>query len=193
MKDTLVIIGASLNLLSVVPYIIDVIRRKTRPNIVSWLTWTILTSIGAAAVFVGSGFAASLLPLSSSLSTLSIVLLGFKYGFSKYSRFDLVCQFSAIGGLLLWYIFNTPVVALVSVVVIDAIAALPTLRHALLRPKEETWQTFAVASFASLVSIIGLKTYTVSSSLYPFYLCIMNGIIASTILYGRGRVHITEG
>jgi hypothetical protein len=187
MKHFLLYAGPFVNLLSIVPYIIDVIRKKTKPNIVSWVTWTILTAVGAAAVMAQAGFVSGLLPLSASICTLSIVLLGFKYGFAKYTRFDIVCQASALLGLALWAIFNSPLIALVAVIAIDAIAAMPTLLHAYKKPQEETWQTFAVGSFGALLTLISLSSYSVGKLAYPVYLALGNGGIAGTIIVMRYR------
>lgn len=48
-RDTAAIAGGLLATFSTVPYIIDIIRRRTKPNIVSWFTWTLLTGIALAA------------------------------------------------------------------------------------------------------------------------------------------------
>ena len=186
MKSGLLIAGAVLNLFSVVPYLRDILRKSTKPNVVSWLTWTMLTGIGTAAVIVSEGFGPALLPLSATLATLSVVLLGAKYGFAKYSKFDGVCQSLAVLGLVFWFVFNSPTVALISVVVIDFVAVLPTLRHSWLHPEEETWQTFAIATLAALLTLLGIGSYTFNSTLYPVYLFIANGLVAATILL-RGR------
>lgn len=187
MKEFLQIFGPLLGFVAMVPYIVDVIRKKTKPNIVSWLTWTLLTGVGSVAVFTEAGFIASLLPLCATISTLSIVLLGFKYGFAKYTKFDAICQASALVGLALWGIFNSPQVALISMIVIDAIAVMPTLRHAIKLPQEETWQTFAIAFFSAGLTLMSVSSYSISRLAYPIYLTSANGIITSTIIIMRRK------
>lgn len=185
MKEFLQIFGPLLGFVAMIPYIIDVIRKKTKPNIVSWLTWTILTGVGSVAVFVQAGFIASLLPLCATISTLSVVLLGIKYGFAKYTKFDAYCQASTLVGLALWGIFNSPLVGLIAAIVIDAVAVMPTLRHAYLRPEEETWQTFAIAFFSSGLTLLSVSNYTASRLSYPLYLTSANGVITATIIFMR--------
>ena len=184
-KSILLIFGPALNLVSIVPYIIDIIRGKTKPNVVSWVTWTILTGVGTAAVIAQAGLISSLLPMSATLCTLSIVLLGFKYGFAKYSKFDIFCQVCAALGLALWLIFNSPLIALIAVLVIDAIAAMPTLVHAFKQPQEETWETFWVGSLAALLTLFSVSNLTVGKAAYPIYLMIANGGISITIIVMR--------
>jgi hypothetical protein len=192
MKSILLYVGPLVNLLSVVPYIIDIIRHKTKPNVVSWVTWTVLTGIGTAAVIAEESFVSSLLPLSSTLCTFLVVLLGIKFGFAKYSRADGICQAAAVFGLLLWWIFNSPLIALVAVIVVDAVAAIPTLVHSWRLPNEETWQTFGLASFGSLLTLIAIESYTAGNLAYPIYLLSANALITGTILYGRHRQRLAH-
>ena len=187
MRPFLLYVGPLLNLFSIGPYIIDVVRRKTKPNVVSWVTWTILTSVGTAAVIAQENFIAGLLPLSSSLCTLSIVLLGFKYGFAKYSRFDVICQAAALIGLALWAIFNSPLIALIAVITIDAIASMPTILHAYRAPQEETWQTFGIGSLAAVLTLLSINSFTIGKLTYPVYLAIANGTIAVIIVVMRRK------
>lgn len=188
MRDSLLIIGPVLNVLCIIPYLVSMVRGNTKPNIATWLTWTILTGIGAAAVIVSDGWGEALLPAGASLVTLSVVLLGLKYGYAEYGKFDITCQILAIVGLSMWFIFNSPLVGLIAVIVIDAIAGLPTIRHGWRKPFEETWQTFAIGSAASFITFLGLTELTITNIAFPIYLSLANGIIAAAIILGRRRV-----
>ena len=49
MKDILLILATLVTIGAVIPYILDVIKGKTKPNIVSWITWTLLTAVATVA------------------------------------------------------------------------------------------------------------------------------------------------
>jgi hypothetical protein len=187
MKHILLYLGPLLNLASAVPYVIDVVRLKTKPNIVSWSTWSLLTTIGTISVMTQAGFVAGLLPLSATLCTLSVVLLGSKYGFAKYTKADAICQLSAIFGLVLWLVFDSPMIALIAVIVIDAIACIPTVLHAIRSPQEETWIAFAISSFASLLTFLSINTYTAAKIAYPVFLTLGNALIATIMIVMRRK------
>lgn len=172
---------------SVVPYIIDVLRGKTKPNIVTWITWTLLTLVATIAEIAAGEYVTATVTAASALSTLSVVILGLKYGHAKYSRFDAACQTGVLFGFVLWYIFDSPLAAVWMALSIDFVGALPTIRHSWLQPHEETWVTFAISSFGALFAILALGNYNLVNLSYPLYLLIMDTVIAGVIIYRQKR------
>ena len=164
MREALAIIGAVIAALGTVPYLVDIVRGKTKPNIVTWLTWTMLTAIsGAAALVAGEPKTAAFL-FGNSLCTGLVVVLGLKYGTAKFSRFDVACQVSAVLGLVFWLVFNSPTIGIVVPLVVAFIGALPTVRHSWLKPAEETWQAFMVGVIAPMFTIASLTVSTSRAS-----------------------------
>jgi hypothetical protein len=185
MRELLAIIGAVIAALGTVPYLIDIIRGKTKPNIVTWLTWTMLTAIsGAAALAAGEPKTAAFL-FGNSLCTGAVVVLGLKYGTAKFSRFDIVCQVSAVLGLVFWLVFNSPTIGIVVPLAVDFIGGLPTIRHSWLKPAEETWQTFMVGVIAPMFTIASLTRFNIASLAFPLYLFIANTALVIIIITRR--------
>jgi hypothetical protein len=189
-KQALAIIAALIAALSVTPYLIDIVHKKTKPNIVSWFTWLLLTAIATAAALAGHSPRSALLLAGSTFCSGAVVVLGLKYGIAKFSTFDILCQIGAILGLVLWLVFNSPDIGIIVPVAIDLMAVLPTLRHAWKSPGEETWSTFLAGSIASVFTIISLTHYNIASLLYPLYLLIANGTIVSAVLIRRKQFGI---
>jgi hypothetical protein len=186
MRETLAIIASVVAVFSTTPYIVDTIRGKTRPNIVSWFTWGLLNSLAMAAAFTAHESRTALLMMGAAIATLAVVVVGIKYGTAKLSIFDGLCQGGAVVGLIFWLIFNSPTVAMASSFGISLIAALPTIRHAWIKPAEETWQTFVLAAIPAVITIVSLSSFTFNSLLMPIFLVWVNTTIASTILYRKG-------
>jgi hypothetical protein len=189
-RNFLSITGAILALFSTVPYLIDIVHKKTKPNIVSWITWMLLTGIATAAAFAAHQPRTALLTLASTFCTGGVVVLGLWYGIAKFSWFDGLCQAGAVLGLVLWLVFDSPLIAIVGVVAIDFIACLPTLRHAWLKPGEETWQTFCIGTAAALLTMLALTSYVPEALLYPAYLLLANSAIAAVVVYRRRQLGI---
>lgn len=185
MKDFLAIIGASIMLFATVPYIIDIVKRKTKPNIVTWLTWTLLISIGAAALFASHQPNSALLLVGDAIATFAVVLFGLKYGIAKLDVFDVLCQIGAMVGLVLWLIFNSPMIAIVSTIAIDLIGTVPTFRHSWRKPDEETLITFALGVIATFLTLLSISHYSVTAWIYPAYLLLSNALIAILIIISR--------
>jgi hypothetical protein len=187
MSDLFAIAGGMLVLLSGIPYIIDIIKKKTRPNVVSWFTWTILITIGGFAALDAGEVNTAIITFADALQVGIILLLGLRYGYAKFSLFDGICQLGAIVGLALWFTFNSPTVAIIATITIDLIAALPTYRHSWQAPGEETWQTYAISSLGAGVGMLSLTTFSVDSLAYPLYLLLLGSTLAVTIIIGRKR------
>lgn len=144
------------------PYIADIIKGKTKPNIVTWLTWSMLIGIGAAALFATGQPHVALLLSGDFIATFGVVIFGLWRGIAKLDRFDIFCQVGAGIGLLLWLIFNSPLIAITATLVIDGIGTIPTLRHSWSHPEEETALTFLLGVVASILTLLSLQTYTLS-------------------------------
>ncbi len=191
MRDILALTAAVVGALGIVPYMIDVVKQRTKPNIVSWVTWGMLTGIGTAAAFASHEPRSALLTLGDTLAVCIVVVLGFKYGKAKLGLFDALCQASALLGLLLWLIFNSPLIAIMATVGIDFIAALPTIKHSWLKPQEETWQTFLFGIIAATMTLLSLSRHTVNGVAYPLYLMLSQVILVTIIVTRRLQKGIT--
>ncbi len=183
MKNLFVFLASAVTIVGVIPYLRDIIKGKTKPNIVSWITWTLLTGIATIAELVGHEYHTAIFTAAAVLETGSVVVLGLLKGYVKYTRFDYVCQASAIVGLFLWWLFNSPAVAVVAAVVIDAIGVLPTIRHSWNQPGEETWISFALAGLGGVFAVLALSTYNWTNLPYPLYIALVNPIVIGVIFY----------
>jgi hypothetical protein len=191
MKEAFAVAASAIAILSVTPYIIDTIKGKTRPNIVSWFTWSLLTGIAMAAAFAAHEPRTALLLLGETIGTFLVGALGLKYGYAKLSLFDGLCQIGAIAGLIFWLVFNSPTIATVSMIGIDIFAALPTFRHSWTEPQEETWQTYALGVLATVLTVASLTHYSINSAVFPVYLLLGNGGLMVTVIYRRVRKGMT--
>lgn len=192
MRQSFLIISTVITLGAIIPYLRDILRGTTKPNIVSWITWTMLTGIATAAELAEGAYVTAIFTAASTLETGMVVALGLRYGFVRYSRFDVICQLSAIFGIILWQLYDSALLAIAATIIIDFIGAMPTLRHSWQRPGEETWQTFALGSLGAAFAVLAISVYTPTSLAFPVYLTIINLVTAWIILTRsktENRVH----
>ena len=175
-------LSIAVTLAAVLPYLRDILRGTTRPNLVSWITWTLLTAVASIAAWADGEYTAAVFTGASCLETLTVVVLGLSKGYVKYTRFDIACQLGAVAGLILWLIFNSPAVAVVAAVTIDLIGALPTVRHSWLAPGEETWHTYALSALGGFFALLALTTYNWTSLPYAIYLVVINALLSVLII-----------
>lgn len=187
MKNAIAAIAGILTIVAAIPYMRDIIRGKTKPNIVSWATWTMLLAIATAAAFAAHKNRTALLTVGDTIGTGLTLILGIKYGIAKFSWFDGACQVAAIIGVILWIIFNSPTVAIVAAMVIDGFASMPTIRHGYLNPEEETTITFGLVSIAAALTVLSLSEYSTDSLTFPIYLFVANAAIVIAVFLGTRR------
>lgn len=186
MKDILLIAAGLITIASVVPYIRDILKGETKPNIVSWLTWTILTGIATIAEFAAGEYRTAIFTSTAVVETSLIVILGLRYGYAKWSRFDTVCQIGALSGFFFWWLFNSPAAAVIATVTIDFIGALPTIRHSYISPHEETWPTFAMAGIGGALALFAITSYNWTSMTYAVYIVFIN-LLFTTLIITRSK------
>ncbi|HEY8999321.1 MAG TPA: hypothetical protein VIM53_03305 [Candidatus Saccharimonadales bacterium] len=185
MRTALIIISSVLTIGGIAPYLVAVAKGETKPRLVSWFTWTLLTVIGCAATIADHDWASSVLLAAASLVTLSVVVFGLRYGDRKFERFDLVCQAAALLGITLWFVFNSPLIAVLASITIDAVGAAPSLLHCWQKPHEETAITFACGSVGALATLVAAHPFRLTAIAYPIYLVLMNGSFAAVIATRR--------
>jgi hypothetical protein len=167
MRDAVALLAGIISFSGIFPYVRDVLKGKTHPNLVSWLTWCILNLINTVAAVSTGATPTALLSGASALATGWITLLSFRRGVKRYAAFDVVCQTLALVGLIAWRLTGQPELAVLLAVGIDLVAALPTWRHAWIAPFAETWQGFAIADGAAALTLLTITSYSVVSLAFP--------------------------
>jgi hypothetical protein len=192
MRSELVFIGACIALFGAIPYILDTVRCKTHPNIVTWFTWTLLNGINAVAAWSAGATQTAIFSTAAAIATGAILVVGLRFGLKRYTLFDIVCQAAALGGVALWRATSRPSLAVATNVVADFAGWLPTLRHAWQAPHAETWQTFAMSGLSAALTLISIQHYTFIALAFPSYILTANVVIVSVILSRRARAPATR-
>lgn len=185
LRIILIILSGILAAMSSLPYLIDVVKHKTKPRIATWTTWTVMKIIACVAALIDHQYVTSILLLISLTGTLSIVILGWEFGDRKISHVDTVCLIGVVIGLILWFIFNSPAVAVLAAIVIDLIGGIPTIIHSWKNPHEETWTSFLVSFFAATFMLSTVTEWRIAAYAFPMYLVIANMSFLLLILIRR--------
>ncbi len=185
MNDVLIVLGSVLAAAGVIPYWISALQGRARPNVVSWLTWTLLTLIVSSAAFASNDWRVGTVVLANALGTASVVMLGFWKGYAQMTKFDACCQIMAMLGLLSWPILHTIVPAVAVTIAVDAIALLPTLRHSWRKPYEEAWMAYGLQSLGSLCLLVATGFHGSAAIGYPAYLALADGSVVVVVLAQR--------
>ncbi len=183
MNQTLLIASGVLTIICVIPYLRDIVGRKTKPRLVTWFNWSLLTGIATAAAIADKQWPSAVLTGTATIATMLIVVFGLRYGDTKIETFDVICQLAAILGLILWLVSNDPLVAIVITVAVDFIAGLPTFKHSWTKPHEETISAFMIATVASILALFAIQEPQASGLIYPIYILCANIFIICLIRF----------
>ncbi len=175
-----------LTVVSVVPYVRDMLKGTTKPNIVSWGLWCLIQAIFAAAQFSSGASLSIVLPVVEVLTVGIVVVLGFfGFGYKKYRPLDFICLALALGAIVLWQVTRDPMVALWLSVAADFVAAVPTLFKAYRDPKSETPSAYLLVALSAIAAAFATSIIDVPNLLWPAYIFAINGATLSLILLGK--------
>ena len=172
-----------LSLVGVAGYIRDTLRGVTTPNRVTWGLWA-LEGVLAFAVEIKQhvGLAAGM-TLMLGLGPILVVTASFRHhhGVWRLTTFDIVCAVISLAGIAFWALVNAPTIALVSFVVADQVAALPTVRKSWLAPETETWWAFAMGSLNTGITLATLHEITTAGALFPGVIMLTDALLVILI------------
>jgi len=168
------------------PYIIDTVARRTRPQRASWLIWSVLGSIAFfSQVFEGATESLWFAGVQVT-GTIIVFLLSIIIGVGSYlSRADYFVLLAAAVGLVLWYFTETAVYALAITISISLLGGTVTIAKAFRDPESETMLTWAISFAASIFAIISVGKADWVLLAYPLYLFTLNGAIVMAMMFGR--------
>jgi len=178
-----------LELASCAVYIASILRGKTRPNRVTWWILALVSAMITASYYASGARETIWLPAVYTTCFVVIGLLSLKFGDGPIvlSFLDRVCLIGAIASALIWWFFNSAVLALYMNIIIDFIGLVPTMRKAYVRPWTESGLAWTIAVIASLLNVFAIAQWTLEISVYPLYLLIVNAAITFFIIRRKLR------
>ena len=183
-----VFLAAALSVFGSASYVRDTLRGTTSPHRVTWGLWAlegILAFLVEIQQHVGL---AALMTLALGLVPLVILFASFKnpHAVWKIDAVDIACGVVSLAGLVFWALINEPTVALVSFVVADFIAALPTIRKSWHSPESETPRAFVMGAVNTGITLLTLKNFTTAGALFPGVIMMTDSILSVLILTRLG-------
>jgi hypothetical protein len=175
---------------AVVPYLADVWSGDDQPRAVSWVTWSVLGGIGAAAAFSGHRqMPAVVLTAACSIECAAVAVLTVARSKRRWqlARLDAACAVGVAAGLVSLTLLSSPVLATSVAVLTDFVGAVPTLKHAWDAPGEETCSTYVLFGVAGGITLAAGNLAEFTAVAYPAYLLVFNASVAAVILASPNR------
>lgn len=180
-------ISAFFAIVSIFPYIRDILRLKTKPQRVTWFIYSVLGSISFFSQLAKGASDSLWLPGVITVNVVIIFLLSLRFGVGGFSKKDYVVLSIAALGLLAWKVTNEAAIALYIVILIDASATYLTLEKSYKSPETETASLWIFSSLAGFFSLIAVGSLNIVLISYPLFIMLADGAVAVTVLI-RNRI-----
>jgi hypothetical protein len=187
-KNLFALLGITLGVIGYIPYLLDIYRGKTKPHAFTWLVWAVLGGITFAIQITEGGGLGAWLTFTTAVISFFVFWWALFRGVRVFVGFDWIALVASFISLGIWFFTGDPTLSVILIIVTEIFGMLPLLRHAYLKPDEETPSMFVIYCFAWAFSLVALKTFSVDTALYASYSVIMNMVIAGIIL-ARRRVN----
>lgn len=185
----LVIIASVLALIGNIPYLINIIKGKTKPHPYTWLIWSIVSCV----VFFGQlskGAGIGAIPTAiSEFFTIIIFLLSLKYGFKNPPKTDKYFLIFALLSLIPWILTKDPTISVIIVVCIDLIAFIPTLRKTYNNPASENALLYGTNSSRHFLTLFALSSFNIATMLHSLVMIMTNTLMVIFIKFSKKLTH----
>lgn len=177
-----------INTIGTVPYVVDIFRGKTKPERAMWWVYSALfTVLFVAQMDAQAGW---LLVATGGyiFSSTLIAVLSLRYGYGKFHLRDTISLAVAALGLLAWQLTNSPLLAIIMVVIVDFAGFWLTLVKTWHAPHSETLIAWQLSLVATLFSIVSISKWSWAVIIYPLYALVGGTLIVWLIMYRRTKV-----
>ncbi len=181
------------SIISIFPYIRDILRLQTKPQRTTWFIYSVLGAISFFSQLAKGATNSLWLPGTITLTVGIIFFLSLKYGVGGFSTKDYLVLGIAALGLIAWYFTKEAAIALYLVILIDASGTYLTIEKTYVHPESETFSSWALASVSALFSLLAVGKVDVVLMSYPLYILLADGAIAATIILGKRNIRKTFG
>jgi len=172
-------------------YLVNTLRGRIRPSVLSWLGWALLMGTSLVSQIVGKGWQWSLTSiLCSTVGSLAITLAALLSKNFTLAAKDWKFLGLGLGCMGLYYVSSDAWITTGFAILADALLGIPTIAKAWRNPASEksvAWILGAVSSALALAICVGHDWLYV---LFPMYLVLFNGMMMWLTWSKRGRFAI---
>lgn len=187
-EATLAFLGIAsgiINMLGLVPYLRDILRKKTKPERASWWVWLLLGVVALGGQLAAGARWSLALTITSVVAMAVIAVLSIPYGYGTFHKRDLYSIVFAVVGVIVSLLLHNPAIAIFMVIAIDAVGMWLTIKKTWAAPYTETLSAWVLATIAAVLTVGAVGEYTVARTAYPVYAVVGQGLLLATIITRR--------
>ncbi len=175
----LLIIGNHLN------YLRAIFAGQAQPHFYSWLIWTITQGTAATAVILGGGGATGWALFVAASLVATVALVSLRYGTKNIKKHDSFMLVTALLAIVLWWLLDNALIAVLLVTVVDIIGYTLTLLKINREHMSETLTYWSLDLLTYVLLVLALSEYSFQTAIYPIAMCIMSVLTVCLLYYRR--------
>lgn len=188
MKQVLGIITVIMAFIGYAPYLRDTFTGKTKPHLVSWFLWALVSFITFGLQWSKGAGAGSYANFAMGVICLTIAFASLKNGIKKLRTIDVFFFVMAILAIILWLVVHQPVLSVVLIILIDIFSFSPTFIKSWSKPWEETLLTWIINTARQGLVILSIQKYNLVTALFPSYAFISNILFCILLITRRKAI-----
>jgi hypothetical protein len=169
-----------------IPYVIEIIKGRTKPQRMAWVIFFTLSGVSFFAQLQEGAIHSLWFPLVLLVNSAVVFALTLKFGMGGVGTFDVACLFAAIGIMLIWAMTKSPSIAIVSSVAVNTIGKVLVAKKVYHHPETEYLPTWIWSAIASVLAVLSVGKLAWILILTPLQNAITVGAIALLIIRRRG-------
>ena len=188
-KVVLGMIAGAIAFLAYVVYIVSIFRGKSKPNRATWWIWAFMGVVLVLSYQASGAETTIWVPYVEFIGPLIIAILSTKYGEGGIdNKTDIICLIGAFASIILWIIFNNPVIALVTSLAVDSFAIIPTIKKSYLRPEGEDFWAWFGTGIADSLNFFAVEKFSFAILIYPIYMLTSDIIIVAILFVKKNKI-----
>jgi len=164
-------------------YLRDMLRGKTKPNLVTWFIWALAPLI-ASWLQWKAGARWSILPIfMAGFNPILVIILAFiiKKAYWKITKLDIACGILALLAMVLWLVTKNLSLSVLFSILSDGLAAVPTVIKSWKFPETETYTAFLGGVIANTLGLLIIKNWIFPIYSFGVYCIVLNTLIIAFI------------
>jgi hypothetical protein len=190
--DWIIYFTFPISLFGVFHLIRDILKGKTKPNLVTWFLWALAPLIGSfLQLKAGAGLSSLPVFLAGFFPVIIFILALLKHNaYWKITTFDIFCGIFSLVALLLWLMTHNAALSIIFAILSDALASIPTLIKSWKFPETETALGYLPGIINNILGLLLIRSWEFSIYSFGVYFIILNTTLI--LFIERKRIFQTQ-
>ena len=183
LSEKIIYFAVFVNFIGHILYVRSIKNGNTKPNLVSWLFWTLAPFLGVY-FQLKAGAGLSFLPIFiAGLGSLLVLIFASltKNGFWKITTFDIYCGIFSLLALIIYIFTHNLGISILFAILSDALASVPTVIKSWKFPESEMWAPYLLPIFSNTVGLVIIKDWSFPIYSFGVYFLILDMSIVFAI------------